>query len=387
MLLLEKIIENLNSGMIFVAVFLVSVIISKLYECKIKKYTNDGDVIIRKVSRPFQFLAITAIIIGPVLLIGLRNQYVGADTYNNCMSYLNVGNINFTSGLLSLNDSRVLYYLLQEIIYLLFRDNYTIFLIIIAFLTLYIFVLTITKWIDKISLPLSLFLYYMFFGGILLDQSRQMLAVSIVLYAYYIFEKGSRKKYLFIICIAALIHFTALVGILFYFIDFKKNRLINIKEYIFYFICLISPIIAKPILTLIANLLPSKYAWYLTNLSFEGGYGWIINIIPILIPIIILNKYYNNNYYNTFKRIIFLSFVFRIIGYYSFFLMRLYYYCAILAVYMIPYGLNSIKSNSKKRIIKKGIILLYLSYFIINFLGFDAGQIFPYRTIFYMNVF
>lgn len=103
------------------------------------------------------------VIAGPAILIGVRRFDVGADTSNNWIAYMNLGVVDsikisfFTTGI-----DKPLFFLIHYTVFLVFNGTPTIFFTIISFLTLFILVLALDKWKDKLSISFALFVYYSF---------------------------------------------------------------------------------------------------------------------------------------------------------------------------------------------------------------------------------
>lgn len=56
-----------------------------------------------------------------------------------------------------------------------------------------------------------------------MNQSRQMLALSILLFALKFKLENKKYNYLLVVSLGILIHYSAIIGIIFYFLDFKKE--------------------------------------------------------------------------------------------------------------------------------------------------------------------
>lgn len=378
---LETIKINLPTAMLFWMIFILSIIVAHVYQKKRLVYNKVGAVMIRPMNKMARFAWTTLIILGPSLLIGFRHHQLSYDTTNNVIEFLNNSSELLINDLIS---SRGLFLLLRYASYKIFQGNATLFLTFLAFLTLYIFVKGLDKWIDKISLPLGIFVYYTLFGMQLLNQSRQMLAVSIVFFAIYYLINGEKRKYCIIILIGTLVHFSAIIGVLFLIISFQRNKTYTIKNWVYYVLLLLSPLIIAPALKVFSMVVPAKYANYLLNISYEKvGSGLVLNVIPVLLPIFSWKKYLYGEVNNNLIRIALLSFPLRLAGYYSYFLMRMQYYPSILMVLIIPTIVRNIDKKSNKIIAIIGFVGFYLSYYIVYYMYVNGTIMFPYKSIFY----
>lgn len=347
---------------------------SKIYQKNILK---------GKINSKKRFIYIFLIIIGPAILIGIRDKYVGIDTANNWDGYLSLANSNsIVSAFTEYDYDRPLFFIFKYFNYLIFKENVTMYLINLAFITLYILVYALDKIKEKISIPLALFIYYSFLSMQLLNQSRQMLALSIVFLGIIYIKDRKIKKYILIILIATLIHPSAIVTIFFAFLNFenKKNYLIKKRIYTLFYI--ISPFCIGFILKIISKFINGKYGAYVQEVSMSGiGMGLILNIMPIFIPIIIFRKYFVNKEYKYLLRISILSLLFRLLGYYSYFLMRMYYYSAIPIIIIIPLILKNIKTRNRKILYLIFIYTIFLFYYIVNYMYLNVSGVFPYLSI------
>lgn len=374
----EIIQQNTFTALLFWFVFCLSILISKLYQDINIKFNSNP----RNKFRRFEYLEkniwIVAIIILPSLLVGFRGVEVGADTWNNVNGYLSLS-VSQTQVIIW---DRLFFSLFRYFIYIISNGNETFFLFSMAFVTLFILVKALDKWIEKISLPMSLFVYYALFGMQLLNQSRQLIAMSIFLYAIPFLIERKYLKYLFIILIASLFHFTAVLGIPFSFIYFKKSYYAPIKKFFFYLCWFFSPILIYPLFMLIIRIVPSTYHRYLEVLSFDGlGLGVFIAVFPVLIPIILYRKYIVNWIDKYFARISLLVYPFRFAGYYSYYLMRLSYFSSIFMILLVPIIISNMDSSIKKSRTRISICIIFIVYYVIHYMYVDAADMFPYYSV------
>lgn len=334
--LLDTLQMNLPSGILFWLVFLISIIASNFYQ-KIRLEKNeDGSIKIRKINKLAKFIMITIIVIFPALLIGLRAHDLGYDTTNYVTSFLNIQyNFSLYNVFYEIFGGEPLYHLFRYLTFIIFNGNPTVFLFLMAFLTLYIFILGLDKWIDKISISLALFTYYALFGLQLLNQSRQLFALSILFYGFYYLANKKYWKYFLIVIIATSIHFSAIIGIFFPLLNFKENNFYSLKKRMFLLSLFILPVLMYPIFTIIKYIIPESYSSYLINISYDGiGLGLILTLIPVFLPIIIYYPFLKKKEVSLFVRIASLTFPFRLAGYYSYYIMRMHYYGAIAMVFI-----------------------------------------------------
>ncbi|UMZ35645.1 EpsG family protein [Priestia megaterium] len=382
---MEYLQQNVATATLFWGVFIISLVLAHIYQKVRVKRRTKGEVYVRPINKVIQFLWVLLIIIGPALLIGFRQYSVGVDTYNYWFGYLRlnyVGSISEAYNTIG-GSSRPLFFLIEYITFKLSNGNPTVFLIVIVFATLYIMVKALEKWIGKISLSLALLVYYSLFGMQLLNQSRQLLALSLVFLSIsYLLEKKYKKYYL-ILLIGVLIHYTALIGLLFQLLSFQGGKFYSVKKSVYYSILIFSPVLLYPMLSLVSKFISSDYSDYLINISMDGlGFGLLLNILPVLIPILLFRGYLKNRSDQLLVRIAWLTFPLRLAGYYSYFLMRMYYYAAIMMVLIIPLSISRIKDKSSRHIAILAIVTMCFVYYIINYMYVNGNIMFPYRSIF-----
>lgn len=378
--------QNLSSSLLLWSYFLLSIIISYFYQKTRVKHINNitQSQSVRTMNIFSQTVWILLIIIGPALAIGFRHHNVGADTLNYWVGYLSIGNTHsFVDAFETLGINRPVFFIFQYIIFKISNGNPTAFLIAMSVSTLFILVKALDKWILKISLPLALFVYYSIFGMQLLNQSRQLIALSIFLLAtMYLIDK-KKLKFIILIVIASLVHYSALIALILPLILNYRGSFGKLKKWIYYSLLLLSPFILYPILNFISNIIPSSYSVYFNNLTLnEIGLGLLLNILPIIIPIILFKKHLKEISSRFLVRVSLLVIPMRLAGYYSYYLMRMYYYAAIFIILLIPIIVRNIHSRSEKIVTLLFLICVCLVYYIVNFMIVNSDVMFPYISIF-----
>ncbi|MGO4499662.1 EpsG family protein [Paenibacillus sp. 2RAB27] len=375
MIFFEVLSDNILSGLIFWLVCIISLVFAFIYQRSKSNRTN---------SISIQIIWICIIVIAPSLFIGFRAYDLNYDTQNYVVGFLNVQyKSSISESIEDIVNGSPLFYILRYIIFNLSSGNPTAFLFFISFVSLFILVWGLDKWKDKLSLPMALFIYYAFFGMQLLNQSRQMLALSIFLLSIHFLLDRKYIKYFIVIIIASLIHFTALIGMILPLLNFKKTRLYPLKGWIYNSFLIISPLLLYPIFKLLPFILPASYDYYLTVADFNGiGMGLILNIGPVLLPLLIYHRYFKEKDAAFLERVAFLSYPLRLSGYFSYFMMRMYYFGAITSVLLFPLLFRKLENKRARQRFALIIIFIYSIYYIVNYLYVDQAGIFPYRSIF-----
>lgn len=380
MSIMERLSENGISALVIWITFGISILMAYIYQ-RVRLYrSNSNEMKIKPMSKLGQYLWTSIIIIAPSLIIGLRSFSVGADTQNYVVGYLRSGSSFAIQDLLGVNQ---LYNLFRFIVHYISNGNPTIFLFIFVFITLFILVRALDKWIDKFSISFALFIYYAVLAMQLFNQARQMLAISIILYAIpYIFEKKSLKYYALII-IASLFHFTAIIGIFFPIFKFVKTRYYKVKKWFYYSLWVFVPFILPYLIRATALILPDSYTHYVTEINkMDIGFGLILSIIPVFVPLLFMRRKIIGEKSEFFSRIAILTLPFRLAGYYSYYLMRLQYYGIVSIIFLIPLSIQNYKSKSYRKTIKILLIMLFIAYYVVVFIYLNDSKIFPYKTVY-----
>lgn len=378
--------ENLLSGLIFWLGFGVSIIGAYYYQNKVLRVINHSNDFEKTIGRVTKIFWRIIIIIIPALLIGFRAHDLGYDTTNYVNRFLESGNFYQTKIIDKILNGEAFFDVFRFVIFILSRGNPTVFLFSMGFITLYILIVSLEKWNKEISIPLALFLYYSLFGMQLLNQSRQLIAISLLFYGLYYLINNKYKVYFTIIIVASLFHFSSVIGFILPLFNFKVTKFYSLKNWLYILFILASPLFLKPIFNVLLIITPESYKVYLEQVSFTGiGLGLLVTLFPIITPIIVFYRCLNTRLDHFLTRIALLVFPFRLAGYYSYFIMRMHYYGSIAMVLLIPIIMRKIKNKYLKFLALQIVIILYFLYFIINYLIIDAANILPYRSVFSFN--
>ncbi|MBS6041959.1 MAG: EpsG family protein [Clostridium baratii] len=366
---------NYGSLFLYFTVYGISVFIAYFYQKK--NYYGKNNFNIKNILwRIF-------IILVPTLMTGFRSIYYcgkWSDTYSNYLSFMESG----TNIHLALQDTRSLFFtIINYIIFKMSRGNVTVYFCIIAFVTLYFFLLSVEKRKGRTNLALCLFLFYTFLGLRMLDQMRQLLAVTILSYSLCMLENNKIKKSIFYAILASLIHITALPIYLVFYL-YSKVNLLNRKKYITILTIIIIAIFIKPIINIISkfNLYGSYYNEYFTSSVSNGniGMGLLLDSMPLLFLILYFMAKRPEKYERASSNLLYTFFLFRYMGYFSYFIMRMCYYSYTEGIIYFSKKYEILKCKSSKIIFKICITIIMISYFLIYFyfLMSKEGMYFPY---------
>jgi len=366
---------NVQSLLFYSGIFLSSIFFSwryqRNYSSKCIKYANVRHNHIK------EYIYFVLVIFLPVFVSTIRYN-VGTDYVSYRSHYYHWSKFSFLDVLKLSNEP--LSYILHPLARYLFGHEWGYFLlsstIIMTFVTI-----TVFYYKNEISVPLAIFIYYMLFWSFSLNGIRQMMAISIILYAYrYIFERKP-LKYILFVSIASGFHTSALICIFFYLLSFRPSKISSLKRVIFYLCLGVSPLL-MPLLLKIALKLDIfwKYAQNYELFFERGGLGFLIWVIPPLIPAAYYSKNINNKYRCLFD-ICVLQIPFQYVGYYVTYGSRISLYSLAGQIILVPLVTKSISNKKGKLLVKLYYVLWYLFYFIIRSYIWNHSEAFPFNSI------
>ena len=327
----------------------------------IKQIINPKRKILYKV---FLCVGYTFITLPVANVIGVRSSNVGYDTSNYILSYFrsNSNKINVFE-----KSTEVCFYILQKISYYLFEGHKLGAIYPISFLTVFFMTLGLDLWNKKKALPFGLFLFYMYFGQNMTDQSRQLLAMAILCVAFYYFHNFKNKSFFFLVLFAATFHMTALICFVLYIFRFVSFNKVRNRIFYWFIVLFLSYILFYKIDVLLGYLVSSKY-YYLMIMLIEKqrpGIRLITDTAPFFVSLFILNfkghyKQWGEN------KIGYFTLPFRLGAYRTYFIYRLMYYPAIFSIITISTEIENLYQTNVK-LKKILIIFLFLFYFIFDF--------------------
>lgn len=311
---------------LYLSVFLLSIAFACLYQNTIDK----GEL-----RSSFAHTAMRCVVILPVaMLIGFRGFDVGWDTAPMLDSYFS--DDKSLSELLARSRDPLSMVTFRFLFYACF-GNATACLFVFSFATLYIMQAAILKWGDGVKLPFALFVYYLYFACIGMNQVRQMLAVSLVAYALVCLVKGEKRSFFIITIVAGLFHFTAFLGLAFYLFFVRDDRHPVLAASIVV-ACIAATAFSEVLFTQLGRFFAeSSYAGYFVgeSESQDVGLRFFLNVAPCLFPLFFLRRLPSET-----RALVVLSLIavlpLRMLSYQSTFLGRLYYEPAVMLVFAYP---------------------------------------------------
>ncbi len=229
-----------------------------------------------------------------IFVMGFRANSVGVDDLNYLRGY-NIANSVDIFQYYKEHVTEPGFYLLYKLVYYVFNDFQWLIILTSTF-TIFCFYKAFEYEIENISLPLAVFIFsttqYFYYFGII----RLGLAVAIIVFAYRYILENKKKRYILMVLLATLFHYSALFALVLLFIKkdkynkFKRNtvvKLVLIIPVAFYYVRLfIYPFITA-----------SKYQKYIAS-SQIISLGFITSIPLFILFLFHYNKFitYNKNY-------------------------------------------------------------------------------------------
>lgn len=321
----------------------------------------------------------------PALFAGIRYG-IGTDyfvTYKPYFDYLaGQGSLQLMN-----RESLDIGYKFINLIVIKLGGNFQVVLFISSILTLFIFRKAILIYRNQINIGVASFVFMLMYYQPSFNIMRQIMAASIVLYAFHYIELQKPIKFVAWVIIATLFHKTAIIILPFYiFMNLLSNRKWKILFFVFYAIT-IYIVFNFDKLTPLAYLIDSNgyYANYLKRVSsFNISIGFLIRTVPYIVSVVLMWEKIRGNrtlylYLNSFL----LGSIMRIIVYMTQFdADRVAVYFLMSQVIFIPYLFKYRKQGWKNYI---GAMLLMGTTIILwyfDFIYMGRNETVPYITIF-----
>lgn len=322
------------------------------------------------------------LIVFPVILFSSFRYGIGRD-YDN---YIKMFNLYLQSGikeyLFYFNSSSVGTIALIELGKDIFGTAQGI-LCLYSLITIILLVLSVLYYKDRIDIFTGMMMMYILLFPASLNTIRQMLAVAIIMYGLRYLEK--RKNVLFFICviIATLVHNTALVCVVLYFVYNKSGRLRKLQQQILSCLILLAPIGLVLLFSFGARLPFIGFLFENYSISFNVQY-WVDLVIRLIIyvPLVkharqdILEDGRNKIFY--YMALMDLEFV--ITSFIFQWAYRFTYFTAFSQVVLVGIRIKKCVKNRGYRIIK--YLAIYLLIFGMLYCLWERDSIVPYDTIF-----
>lgn len=319
-----------------------------------------------------------------LILVSLFFSILGGIRYDVGTDYMYTYYPNFYKILAGSKEySEFGFYLINKFIQL-FTTDVTWLFILTSFLYSILILNVIIKYSKNYFVSMVvLFLSCIYFFS--LNNVRQAIAAAILLNGIpYIIEKKF-IKFLILILLASIFHYSCVVLIpVYFFINFKFIK----KNYMIIILSII--LLSKPLSDLLILILShTKYAYFF-NSHYANGKVTYVNIIYgailLLISVVILYKRrLTDNFAWLLLCVQFFNFWMYFLSFYipvSEMISRIAYYFWIYQIILIPYLISVKKKNEIKIILFGGYTIIYFVYFYYYIIMQGYYKVLPYQSIF-----
>lgn len=318
--------------------------------------------------------------------IGYRNNS-GIDDYNYALIFSQIAQYGWFSVFLN-TTMEPGYLMLNKLVYL-FTDNYLYMQLISSFIPLALFYRGFKQYRNVISIPMAVFLLITMFYFIMISVSlvRMFIALSIVFNAFYYIPKRNISKYVLLIILASLFHYSALFMLVLVYFGINKENLYRKSKRFIVIGFIITPIVFVAVGKIMVPFLGVRYAGYGTvnnlSLSFSS-----FDTVPLLILLLLFYRKIDIEYklyYKLFLSIFALSFI---LSFYDSLISlgRLTFYANSAFFLAAPMVSRALNSDSRKVfftgiIVLYGFIYLYRTQFLVESF---IPHLYPYKNLFFI---
>lgn len=315
------------------------------------------------------------------IFAGLRNENVGYDTHNYILNYINFDRIS-SNILIDGYPFNYLYYIIIKGTFILTDINVNAFLFIMAFITMY--VIASAYEIDKNNYSVWGILLFMFYlAPRMLDQARQFMALGFFALALLESYKLHQARCVLFMIIGGLIHETVLIFIPVYFA--AKILRGKIKYTFIISVMILLGCFFDTLFSIILQYLPEHYLYIELQQKINGsvdGWFWVLDILPLIVSLIYFYKMGKGSGNVDFIELVAWSAIpFRLLAYYSFFVMRMYYYGAMAGILLACISWAHDTKNTDA--FKISVICIYMLFWMFEVFLFNMNGVIPYEWCIY----
>lgn len=310
-----------------------------------------------------------------LILLSLRSDLIGVDLANYRFYFNRMSILSFIEVIRYSIKGEFLFFLLVKIILLLFKNNFQIFLMIVALLSIVpIFKMYYQKSNNAI-LTIALFItvapFSLFFSGL-----RQAIALGISVFAFRFVENKKFVKYLFLVLIAYFFHRSAIFCLPIYFLYHSKIT----KKWLYFIVPLMLTIFIFN--EQIFTFLLSFNFLYEGRIVSTGAYSILILLVLFSIYCFVFpSKLEITNEFIGLRNILLFSVIIQMFAPLHSTVMRINYYYLLYIPILIP-KVKELCDRKNKRFLDMSIFLMsifFISYFFYSaYTGVDILRIFPY---------
>ncbi len=361
-----------SSYIMYFAVALISAILAELAQ-RYSKVNKNG-----KRIPNYYFWAMSCCIL--IFIMGFRLLSVGVDDISYLSGY-NIANSMSVKQYYQIKTTEPGFYLIYRLVYLIF-DDFQWLIIITSAITVILFYKAFSYEIENVSLfwvvLIFSFTQYFYYFGIV----RMGISVAIISVAYRYIIENNKKKYILMVVLATMFHYSALFALVALFINTNRNN--NFKRSTIFKLAVIVPLGFTFVRFFIYPLVnDSRYQEYI-DVSEKFSFGFITSI-PFLILFIV---YYSSIRKNKHYQFYFLLYIVKIVTEMFSPLIgigRMVWYVNISICLLLPAIIRIVKD----KIIKVVLMLLICVYCIFysnnSYFGdsYRGEFMIPYRNVYF----
>lgn len=317
-------------------------------------------------------------IIFPIIFASLRNN-VGTDYNNYVIMYSNNASKTFFEwykSSRSLEASRFLVWLIARISG--FFNSQELFFAFFASFTVIPVAYRLKTDYDNSICALS---YYIFLATLYctgLNTCKQIAAIGIVFWGLKYLNERKFLQYAITVLLASLIHFTAIIAIILYFLYDSQKRFFSLKKTI-YIVC---GVLLVSVLPRVVQLLGGRFTTYFSYNKEVSNLSFYITLLWCLVFLLLFRHYIKLDVRNgTLTVMMCIGVLFSITGFYSPFVKRIALYFTF-SQFILMGQLPNLFHKKKDKAITKFLIYCYTTIlFIVESYVLGHGEIIPYHLI------
>lgn len=322
--------------------------------------------------------------LAPAVFTATIRHGVGTDYFGYVQTYYHVERI-FSPSLIFSYHQEPLNVLIYRAASIIFGNPVGMFFLY-SWLTLSFILLGIISFRDMLSIPFSLFIFFMTYYHVTFNGMRQMLAVAIVFYGFRYIIDRKFASYLIVIVIATMVHKSAFIAVLFYFLGPEKNSKVkNRRTHIYYLTILATPIVVP----LVARILPvvtsilGIYHGY-TLRPGQQNLNFLLYIVPMTAVIVLYRRRILrwNDKTDFFVKTTLLQIPLQSFGYFVAYADRLALYAGVAQVVLMPMLVSSIQPKRERALVTVILVFWYIFYYSVMFIVLGSNQVYPFVSIF-----
>jgi hypothetical protein len=277
-------------------------------------------------------------------------------------------------------------YLILNDIVSFFTNNYLYMQLLSSFIPLFLFYYSFKRFRNMISIPMAVFLLctMLYFQVLSVAIVRMFIAISIVFTAFYYIPQRKIMRYILLILIASMFHYSALFMLVLTYFAINRDNLSKRAKRFVYIGFIVTPLFFVAVAKFFVPLMGNRYAGYGTIDGFSLSVS-SFDTIPLLVLLLLFYKRFKGEDKYYFKLFISVFALSCIMSFYSGMvsLGRLIFYANSAFFLAAPMVSRALNRDSKKLIFSSIIILFGFIYVYWTQFTLEAhiSNLFPYQNI------